>query len=86
NAILAGCGFNLRKLLRSFFTFIFGWHLIRHSEVDTDHSGRLLAPVAALKRVYQGRLVILVFIAAPATSPAVPLPKDSLCLPHPPDS
>jgi IS5 family transposase len=25
NAILAGCGFNLRKLLRSFFAFIFGW-------------------------------------------------------------
>jgi len=40
NAILAGCGFNLRKLLRSFFTFVFGWLLIHHSERDTDYSGR----------------------------------------------
>jgi len=42
-----GCGFNLRKLLRSFFTIIFDWLLIHHSEGDTDYSGRLLAPVAA---------------------------------------
>jgi IS5 family transposase len=25
NAILAACGFNLRKLLRAFFSFLFTW-------------------------------------------------------------
>jgi transposase, IS5 family len=34
NAILAGCGFNLRKLLRSFLAFIFGWLFVHHSEED----------------------------------------------------
>jgi hypothetical protein len=36
NAMLAGCGFNLRKLLRSFLAFIFGWLFIHHSE---EHAG-----------------------------------------------
>ncbi len=35
NAILAGCGFNLRKLLRSFFAFIFGW-LLDHLSFEDD--------------------------------------------------
>jgi IS5 family transposase len=33
NAILSGCGFNLRKLLRAFFLSIFQWLFYR----DTDH-------------------------------------------------
>jgi len=32
NAILAGCGFNLRKLLRSFLALIFGWLLVHRFE------------------------------------------------------
>jgi hypothetical protein len=32
NALLVGCGFNLRKLLRVFFWLIFGW-----PEVETEH-------------------------------------------------
>ena len=47
NAILAGCGFNLRKLLRSFFTFVFGWLLIHHSDEDVGYPDRFLAPMAA---------------------------------------
>jgi len=47
NAILAGCGFNLRKLLRCFITFVFGWLFIHHSNEDAGYSSRLLASVAA---------------------------------------
>lgn len=35
NAILAGCGFNLKKLLRSFFALVFGWLLV-HWIVESD--------------------------------------------------
>ena len=47
NAILAGCGFNLRKLLRSFFTFVFGWLFIHRFDEDAGYPGRFLAPMAA---------------------------------------
>lgn len=46
-AILAGCGFNLRKLLRSFFTFIFGWLLIHLSVENKAPSALSAAPSAA---------------------------------------
>ena len=46
SAIQSGCGFNLSKFLRSFFTFIFGWIRIHHSEEDTGYLGRFLASVA----------------------------------------
>jgi len=47
NAILAGCGFNLKKLLRSFFALIFGWLLV-HWIVENDAPLALeAAPVAA---------------------------------------
>ena len=35
NAILAGCGFNLKKLMRSLFLFFFGWLLV-HWIVESD--------------------------------------------------
>jgi len=38
NALLVGCGFNLRKLTRVFFWLIFGW-----PEVETEHRGMPLA-------------------------------------------
>jgi IS5 family transposase len=47
NVILAGCGFNLRKLLRSFFTFVSGWFFIHRFDEDAGYHGCLLAPEAA---------------------------------------
>ena len=47
NAILAGCGFNLRKLLRSFLAFIFRWLFIHRFDEDAAYPGRFLAPVVA---------------------------------------
>jgi len=47
NAILSGCGFNLRKLLRSFFAFIFGWLLIHRSGERGAPSVRAIIPAAA---------------------------------------
>ena len=46
NAILAGCGFNVRKLLRSFFTFVFGWLFIHHFD-ECDASPGLSLELAA---------------------------------------
>ena len=46
NAILAGCGFNLRKLLRSFFAFIFGW-LLDHLSLGNNAPSTSSATSAA---------------------------------------
>lgn len=47
NAILAGCGFNLKKLLRGFFALVFGWLLIHWIVESGAPSAQEAAPVAA---------------------------------------
>lgn len=47
NAFLAGCGFNLLKLLMSFLAFIFGWLFIHHFEGGDPSPGCLLGFAAA---------------------------------------
>jgi IS5 family transposase len=47
NAILAGCGFNIRKLLRSFFAFIVNWLLIHLSVGEDAPSTSSAVPSAA---------------------------------------
>jgi len=47
NAILAGCGFNMRKLIRAFFLLIiywlkFGWN----TEMKSHFFAKIVAPVS----------------------------------------
>jgi IS5 family transposase len=53
NAIMSGCGFNLRKLLRAFFLSIFGWLFGRHFDHTTEFiSSNMIPPDLETKLAY----------------------------------
>jgi IS5 family transposase len=53
NAIMSGCGFNLRKLLRAFFWSIFRWLFGRHFDHTTEFiSSNMIQPDFESKLAY----------------------------------